>query len=74
MRVIVPVPKDCALACIMMELYFTNGKLDKMNAKIFRKMCATYMFGNGEQCYQDHQDDYEHYYEQALEIVNKYYK
>jgi hypothetical protein len=49
MRVIVPVPKDCALACIMMELYFNNGKLDKMNAKIFRKMCATYMFGNGEQ-------------------------
>jgi len=32
------------------------------------------MFGNGEQYVDDHMDDYNEYYEQALEIVNKYYK
>lgn len=74
MRVILPVPKDCALACIMMELEFENGKLKRMNKRIFRSMCATYMYAYGEQCFQDHQDDYEQWYEQALEIVNKYYK
>ena len=74
MRVIVPVTEDCALACIMQELYFNKGKLKRMNKNIFRQLCTSYVFGYGEQYYQDHQDDYEQYREQALEIVNKYYK
>lgn len=74
MRVIVPVPKDCALACIMCELYFNNGKFKRMNKTIFRELCAAYVFANGQMCIDDHQDDYDQYYEQALEIVNKYYK
>ena len=72
MRVIVPVPKDCALACIMCKLYYNNGKLKRMNKTIFRKLCSDYMFANGEMCVDDHY--YDEYYEQALEIVNKYYK
>jgi nicotinamide riboside kinase len=43
-----------------------------MNINIFRKQMSNYAFAYGQSYIHDHQDDYDQYYEQALEIVNKY--
>ena len=72
MKVLVPITKDQAVACIMQEFHFNNGVIKKMNINIFRKMMSDYVFSCGQCCIDDHQDDYDQYYFQALEIVNKY--
>ncbi len=74
MKVLVPVTKFVAVACIMQEFYFNKGIIKKMNIKIFREMVSAYIFAYGESHVHDHLDDYDQYYCQALEIVNKYYK
>ncbi len=74
MKVLIPVTEDIALACIMQEFHFKNGVIKKMNINIFRKMVMGYTFAYGQSYIDDHQHDYEQYYFQALEIVNKYYK
>jgi len=74
MKVLVPVTKNVALACIMQEFYLNKGIIKKMNINIFREMVLAYIFAFGESHIDDHQDDYDEYYFQALEIVNKYYK
>jgi hypothetical protein len=74
MKVLIPITKDMAMACIMQELYFNNGVIKKMNINIFRKQMSDYAFACGQSYIHDHQDDYDEYYYQALEIVNKYFK
>ena len=74
MKVIVPITKDIAVACIMQEFHFKKGVIKKMNINIFRKMVMGYVFAYGQSYIDDHQDDYDQYYHKALEIVNKYYK
>ena len=72
MKVLVTITKEIAVACIMQEFHFNNGVIKKMNINIFRKMMSDYIFACGQVYICDHQDDYEQYYFQALDIVNKY--
>jgi hypothetical protein len=74
MKVLIRITKDMAMACIMQELYFNKGVIKKMNINIFRKQMSDYAFAYGQSHIHDHQDDYDEYYQQALEIVNKYFK
>lgn len=73
MKVLIPITKDVAVACIMQEFHFNKGVIKKMNINILRKMVADYIFAYGISYIDDHQDDYDEYYHQALEIVNKYF-
>lgn len=74
MKVLIPITKDLAVACIMQELYYNKGVIKKMNINIFRTQMSDYTFAYGQSHIDDHQDDYDEYYHQALEIVNKYFK
>jgi len=74
MKVLIPITERVAIACIMEEFHFKNGVIKKMNINIFRKLVLNYTFAYGQSCVDDHQHDYEEYYYQALDIVNKYFK
>jgi len=47
MKVLVPVTKNVALACIMQEFYLNKGIIKKMNINIFREMVLAYIFAFG---------------------------
>tara|TARA_R110000824_G_scaffold1687_4_gene8390 strand:+ start:196 stop:423 length:228 start_codon:yes stop_codon:yes gene_type:complete len=73
MKVKMRITKDVAVACIMLHLYFENGTIKPLNAKVFRELCGGYLFSYGQQKIDDHQDDYDQYWELANKIVDKYY-
>jgi len=73
MKVKIRITKDMALASIMLQLYYDNGTIKPLNAKVFKKLCVDYVFSFGEQKLDDHMSDYDQYWELANKIVDKYY-
>jgi hypothetical protein len=72
MKILITVTRDTAISAIMQYLYFNDGEVKRMNKNIFKEIIKGFIFGVGESTNGDVQTDYEQYYHQADDIVEKY--
>lgn len=71
MNILVTLTRDTAISAICQHLY---NKGEKVNSKNFIKICSGFVFSYGRSHNDDMQWDYENYYFEAQDIVDKYYK
>ena len=72
MKVKVTVTKDTATSAIMQHFYFYG--VSNISKRKFIEIVRGYIFNYGESVNHDIYSDYEQFYFEALEVVEKYYK
>lgn len=71
MKVKVTVSKDTAISAIMQHFYFYG--VSNISKRQFIQIVRGHIYSCGEMMNDDIQNDYDQYYFDALELVNKYY-